>query len=126
MNQEATPVTPKLDAIAIVAQHHLQSHKGRANGIHVQQLSAKTGMGERTLRSAISTLREAGVAVVGTPETGYFLAQNADELNECCAFLRSRAMHSLVIEARLKQLSMPELMGQIALDMNLTPTPTAN
>lgn len=30
-------------------------------------------------------------------------------------------MHSLVIEARLKQLSMPELMVQIALDMNLTP-----
>jgi hypothetical protein len=71
------------------------------------------------LRSAISALRAAGIAVVGTPDTGYYLAQNAEELNECCAFLRSRAMHSLVIEARLKRLSMPELMGQIALEMDL-------
>lgn len=121
MTQNAhRPISPeRLDEIGIVAHHHLQSHKGRANGIKASLLSDKTGMGERTLRSAISALREAGIAVVGTPDTGYYLAQNAEELNECCAFLRSRAMHSLVIEARLKQLSMPELMGQIALDMNL-------
>lgn len=111
----------RLDAISIVASHHLQSHKGRANGIKAALLAVKTGMSERTLRSAISALREAGTAVVGTPDTGYYLAQNPEELNECCSFLRSRAMHSLQIEARLKRLSMPELMGQIALDMNLTP-----
>jgi predicted DNA-binding transcriptional regulator YafY len=111
----------RLNAIGIVANFHLQSHKGRANGIKAVHLSAKTQMSERTLRSAIEALRKAGVAVVGTPETGYFLAQNADELNECCSFLSARAMNSLVIVARLKQLSMPELMGQIALDMNLTP-----
>lgn len=112
----------RLDAIGIVAHHHLQGHKGRANGIKAALLASKTGLSERTLRSAISALREAGIAVVGTPDTGYYLAQNPEELNECCAFLRARAMHSLVIEARLKQLSMPELMGQIALDMNLTHT----
>ena len=117
---KSRPLSPaKLDAISIVAHHHLQGHKGRANGIKALHLSVATGMSERTLRSAISNLREAGIAVVGTPDTGYYLAQNTDELNECCAFLRSRAMHSLVIEARLKQISMPELMGQIALDMNL-------
>lgn len=112
----------RLDAIGIVAHHHLQSHKGRTNGIKAALLASKTGLSERTLRSAISALREAGIAVVGTPDTGYYLAQNPEELNECCAFLRSRAMHSLVIEARLKRLSMPELMGQIALDMNLSAT----
>lgn len=116
-NRTFTPA--RLDAISIVASHHLQSHKGRANGIKAALLAVKTGMSERTLRSAISALRKAGTAVVGKPDTGYYLAQNPEELDECCGFLRSRAMHSLVIEARLKNLSMPELMGQIALDMNL-------
>jgi biotin operon repressor len=108
---------PKLDAMALVVFHHLQSHQGKRQGISAAALSAATGLSERTQRSAISLLREAGHAVVGTPETGYYMAQNAQELGECCAFLRSRAMHSLVIEARLKQLSLPALLGQISLEL---------
>ncbi len=112
----------KLDAIAIIVLHHLQSRKGKRQGISAAALSAATGLAERTQRSAISLLREAGHAVVGTPETGYYMATNADELNECCAFLRSRAMHSLTIEARLKRLSLPELLGQMRLEMHLPTT----
>lgn len=109
--------TTKLDAMAIIVLHHLQACKGKHMGISATALSAATGLPERTQRSAISLLREAGHAVVGTPETGYYMAQNPDELRECCAFLRSRAMHSLVIEARLKSLSLPELLGQISLEL---------
>jgi hypothetical protein len=111
--------TPKLDAMAIIVLHHLQSCKGRTQGISAAALSSATGFAERTQRSAISLLREAGHAVVGTPETGYYMAQNAQELRECCAFLRSRAMHSLVIEARLMRLSLPQLLGQISLEMHV-------
>lgn len=109
--------TPKLDAMAILVLHHLQSHKGKRQGISAAALSQATGLPERPQRSAISLLREAGHAVVGTPDSGYYMAQNADELNECCAFLRSRSMHSLVIEARLKKLSLPALLGQIGLEL---------
>ena len=70
-------------------------------------------MGERTLREVISAAREEGTAIVGTPETGYYIAVTAEELDECCRFLRSRAMHSLQIEARLRKVALPELLGQL-------------
>jgi DNA-binding transcriptional ArsR family regulator len=120
--QPATKNATKLDALAILALHYLQAHKGRTRGISAAALSAATHIPQRTLRSAISLLREAGHAVVGTPETGYYMAQNAEELRECCAFLRSRAMHSLVIEARLMRLSLPQLLGQISLEMHVPTT----
>ena len=109
--------TPKLDSLAILVLHHLQSHKGKAQGISGAALAAVTGVGERAQRNAISLLRRWGHAVAGTPETGYYLAQTANELNECCGFLRSRALHSLAIEAQLKRLSLPELLGQISLEL---------
>jgi hypothetical protein len=111
--------TPKLDALSIIVLHHLQSRIGKRQGISAAALSALTQMGERAQRQAISLLREAGHAVVGTPKTGYYMAQTADELRECCAFLRRRAMHSLVIEARLMRLSLPELLGQLSIDAHL-------
>lgn len=109
--------TQPLDSLAIIVLHHLQSRTGKHSGISAAALSALTGLPQRTQRSAISLLREAGHAVVGTPETGYYMAANAQELRECCAFLRSRALHSLVIEARLMRLSLPQLLGQISLEM---------
>lgn len=109
------------DLMATVVLHNLQSgHRGRDQGISAQQLAQKCGLPERSLRTAISMLREEGIAVVGTPESGYYLAQTSEEVEECCQFLRSRAMHSLTIEARLRQLSLPELLGQ----MRLTPIKT--
>ena len=56
-----------------------------------------------------------GVAVCGTPETGYYIAATAAELDQTCAFLRSRAMRSLTLEARLRQIPLPDLLGQLHL-----------
>lgn len=117
-----TPAKLKLDALAILVLHYLQSHQGRTRGISAAALSAVTHIPERTLRSAISLLREAGHAVVGTPDTGYYMAQTADELRECCAFLERRAMGTLVLIARLRRLSLPELLGQMQLDMHVPTT----
>jgi DNA-binding GntR family transcriptional regulator len=100
-----------------VVYHHLSRYVGKDNGIHVRQLVIATGLSERDIRSAVSKLREEGVAVVATPESGYYIAETSDELAECCRFLRSRAMHTLHIEARLRQCSMAELLGQLSLDI---------
>jgi predicted DNA-binding transcriptional regulator YafY len=108
---------PTLTPIALTVLQHLQAHQGRAQGISAAALAQATGLPQRTQRSAISLLREAGQPVVGTPESGYYLAQNADEVYQCCAFLRSRSMHSLVMEARLLKLSLPALVGQIAIEL---------
>ena len=98
---------------ALLVQHLSTRHAGRRNGIRAEDLAARLGVTERTLRELVSAARENGVAIVGTPETGYYVAQTADELEECCKFLRSRAMHSLAMEARLRKVALPELLGQL-------------
>lgn len=67
------------------------------------------------MRVLVSELREDGHAICGTPADGYYIAANADELQHTCDFLRSRAMHSLVLEARLKRIPLVDLLGQLRL-----------
>lgn len=112
--QHALRLPAARDALrAHLVQTLAREHSGRAHGVGAAALAAKLGVDERTLRSLISAAREEGVAIVGTPETGYYVARNGDELEECCRFLRSRAMHSLMIEARLRRMALPELLGQL-------------
>lgn len=95
--------------------HALQQHIGHRYGIGARALAAQLDIGERTLRDYISRLRENGIAVCGTPDTGYYIAETRDELEQCCAFLRARAMHSLAIEAKLRGLPLADLVGQLKL-----------
>lgn len=92
------------------------AHRGRDRGIHARELAAKVGVEERTLRTLITVLREEGEAIVATPETGYYIASTPEDIRHCCAFLRSRSMKTLSHEARLKRISLPELLGQLHLN----------
>ena len=94
----------------------LAFHQGRDRGISAEHLAKVAGVPERRLRALISELREEGTAICGTPETGYFMATSADELDESCRFLRHRAMRSLQLEARMRKISLPELVGQLKLN----------
>lgn len=91
----------------------MQQHIGAAHGISAKDLAASVGSDERQVRRVISDLREDGYSICGTPGTGYFIASNAEELNACCEFLRSRALHSLRLEARLRNLALPDLIDQL-------------
>lgn len=93
----------------------LSRHVGRAAGIGAQALAGQLDMPERQLRDRISELREHGVAVCGHPTSGYYIAATAEDLERTCAFLRARAMHSLVLEARLRNIPLPDLLGQLHL-----------
>ena len=68
--------------------NHLQMHKGRRSGIKCATLAAQAGITERQARKLISDLRFDGCAVVGTPESGYYLADSADEVTEFTEFHR--------------------------------------
>lgn len=94
----------------------LSRHVGADKGIRADELAQLLGTNERKLRDFISELRVDGVAVCGHPSTGYYIASNAEELEETCQFLRSRAMHSLVLEARLRKIPLPDLLGQLHLE----------
>jgi hypothetical protein len=94
----------------------LADHRGRDRGIGVQGLAGKLKTSQRAVRHLVSEAREMGVAICAMPEVGYFVADNADEIEACCKFLRSRAMHSLHLESRLRQIPLPDLLGQLHLN----------
>lgn len=100
-------------------RHHLlralSGSVGRDNGKSCAALALALGIPERGVRDLVTELREQGIAVCGKPNTGYFIAETAAELEETCAFLRSRAMHSLVLEAKLRNLPLADLVGQLRL-----------
>lgn len=102
----------KLHDVAAALSHHC----GRGNGITARQLACELGITDRQLRHFISDLREEGIAICGHPATGYYIANTAEELEGTCAFLRSRAMHSLALEARLRKIPLPDLIGQLRLN----------
>lgn len=94
----------------------LSAHQGRANGIGAEQLAAQLGVSARQLRKLVSACREDGIAICGHPSNGYFMATTPEELRQTCAFLEHRAMHSLRKLSRMKNVSLPALMGQLMLN----------
>lgn len=96
----------------------LSSHRGAANGISGKALTAKAGLppeAERQVRKLISDLRKQGTAIVGTPDTGYFMATTAKEIQQFADFHQHRAMHSLTIVSKVRQIALPVLLGQLSL-----------
>ena len=93
----------------------MQRHVGRDNGISAQRIAAELDVLDRQVRHIVAELRAEGIAICGTPKTGYYIAATPDELEETCQFLRSRAMHSLHLESRLRKVPLADLIGQIHL-----------
>ena len=91
----------------------LMRHQGRNNGITAEQLAAQLGCDARHMRTLVSALRTEGVAVCGHPSDGYYIAVTPEELEDTCSFLRSRAMHSLTLESKLRNVALGELLGQL-------------
>ena len=79
------------------------------------QLEQQTDLLARQIRTYISDLRDTGMAICGTPKHGYYIAANAEELEETCAFLHNRAIHSLMLESRLRKIPLSDLLGQLHL-----------
>lgn len=94
----------------------LSLHQGRDRGVTGKQLACICEIGERDLRSLVAELREQGIAICATPETGYFMAVTPEELQESCKFLHDRAMRSLLQAGRMQKISLPDLLGQLKLN----------
>lgn len=99
------------DMLAVLAREHI----GREHGIAAEPLALELGCEARHVRVLVTELREEGVAVCGHPRTGYYIAKTAEELEQTCQFLRRRALHSLVLESKLRHVPLPELLGQLRL-----------
>ncbi len=90
-------------------------HTGKASGIKADDLARQLGCDVRLVRHLVTQLRLEGRAICGHPKTGYFIAQTNEELEETCAFLRTRALHSLTLESKLRHVPLVELLGQMRL-----------
>ena len=88
---------------------------GSHNGVSVDALASQLATTPRHVRTLVSDLRMDGIAVCGTPKCGYYVAATPEEMEETCQFLRNRAMHSLQLESRLRNIPMPDLLGQLHL-----------
>jgi len=100
----------------------LQGRVGAANGINASDLAYLIARrvnpaDERRLRDCVVYLRTQGHPVCASPEAGYFLASNDDELNATCRFLYGRAMTGLQQVSAMKHKALPDLAGQLGLDM---------
>lgn len=102
-------------------QQALSRHIGIALAVHGRELVYEiTGVQDdpallRQLRHVIEALRRDGAHVCGTPTSGYFMAETPEELNQTCEFLHDRAMTTLSQVAAMKNVSLPDLRGQLKL-----------
>lgn len=97
--------------------NELSKHQGREKGIRADFLAERIGCSQRILRKLISQCRfEDGHAICGHPHTGYYMATTPEELQDTCRFLEKRAMHSLIRLSRMKNVSLPDLLGQLKLN----------
>ncbi len=99
------------DQLLALLSHHI----GKGNGIGVKEIATNLGVDQRQTRRLVDELRSDGHAVCAHPTTGYYIAANADELEHTCEFLRSRALHSLTLESRLRKIPLVDLLGQLHL-----------
>mgnify|MGYP001463120658 CR=1 FL=1 len=103
----------------------LACHSGKASGIHARDLvreilgGCASAHDERVLRSCIEALRNQGLPICGTPASGYFMAENPEELDETCELLLSRICCTSRQVARMRGVAEPDLRGQ--LNMPLEP-----
>lgn len=91
----------------------LANRVGAQNGASVKALAEQLATTPRHVRTLVSELRMDGIAVCGTPKTGYYIAADAGELQETIDFLKHRALHSLQLASRLSNVPLPDLLGQI-------------
>lgn len=94
----------------------LQRHTGRENGVHIRDLVARITNSllcgdaeERKVRKLIEELRRERHPICAHPDSGYYIAATARELNENCAFLLARVDTTLAQVAAMKNTEAPDV-----------------
>lgn len=106
----------------------LTGHVGREHAIGMDDLYTRVFHkpaghkinSTREVRKLVTALRQKGQPIGSVSSTnggGYYLIRAGSELDEYCSKLRQAALRKLVMEARLRKLSMPELLGQMQMNL---------
>jgi hypothetical protein len=102
----------------------LNDHHGKGNAIprvdlveHVNHSFTNRPIPERTIRQTIKHMVEKHNHWIGSGHNGYFMVETDQELIDVCRYYHNYGLSLLHVEARLKNISMAELMGQMRLEI---------
>jgi len=106
----------------------LTSHVGVNNAVGMAELYEsiyekpveKLVNDTRRLRKLVERIRKEGVPVCSMTNGGggYYLASAGSELDGYCQRLRKSALKKLAVEAKLRKVGLPALLGQISLKLS--------
>ncbi len=101
----------------------LEGHKGQENSVsrkdlvdRVNQHFALSPVDERVIRKTIKHLVEFHGLWIGSSPRGYFMVQTDRELLDVCKYYRGYGLSALHIEAKLRKMSLPALLGQLSIE----------
>ncbi len=101
----------------------LDDRRGRNNAIGRAELVRKINdmcplfpVSERTIRKTIKHLVERHGEWIGSCRDGYFIIQTQEELTNACKYYHGYALSLLHVEARLRKVSLPALIGQLQIE----------
>jgi hypothetical protein len=102
--------------------HHPGKNRAIGAGVLYEAIYGKQSKDKirdtRKLRELITAMRNEGYPICSTSDAeggGYYLASAGSELDDHCKRIHARAMRLLVMEARLRKISLPGLVGQISM-----------
>jgi len=106
----------------------LTSHIGRANAVGMAELYeavydrpwSNRINDTRKLRTLVTEMRREGVAICSTAFSvggGYYLAAGGSELKDYLRRTKVQALKKLARVAKIQRVSLPELLGQMRLEM---------
>lgn len=107
----------KDDVLTALCGHIGELHGSTAAALvaEITGIKGQDLVGERHLRTHVTSLREEGHHICSHPARGYFIANSDAELQATCEYLYDRAMTSLKQVAAMKRVSLPDLRGQLHL-----------
>lgn len=106
----------------------LMKHVGKNNIISMSELHLRV-FGEvanniindtRQIRKIVEELRREGLPICslkGKNNAGYYIASAGSELKDYCDRIRRQALRQLAIEAKLRKMTLPQLLGEIRLNL---------
>jgi hypothetical protein len=102
----------------------LEGHQGRKNTVSRKDLVDRVNLhwplfpiNERLIRRTIKHLVESHGYWIGSWAKGYFMIQTDSELLAACKYYHGYAMSLLHVEAKLRKMSLPALLGQLHLEI---------
>lgn len=93
----------------------MQNHIGRDCALGGKELAIALDTTPREVRHLTDAAIDHGILLCSHPSYGYWIALNAEELEATCQFHRGRALHELQKEAKLRNIGLADLLGQMHL-----------